>query len=207
LGERRPAIVRGYGGFQTIERAGRMAMTSWPGGETPAYEIDLLIDAAGSTNAAQKKKRLETLCGWDGGNSVRPEVIRWTANVSYDFLQRPGLRWVCEDLEWGDAVSSDAGGLRNQRATILLALYSVADLEQLKGAEPFPRKRLRKGETLREFAKRTLRDPKRWRDLAALNRDVRGVPRTPEAKAKKAVMLKVPPRETKAARRATARRT
>lgn len=203
LGETAPQLVRGMGGWEQIEKGGRRAGSYWPGSETPAFEITVYLEnravPTGADGVVEKMRVLERLCGptLHGGNRPPPPV-QWSANHPlHDHARRPHLEWVCESLTYGDAMYDDRAVLLAQPAVIVLAVFEDAEVERLKRANPFPRKELRKGETLRQFAKRVLGDAKRWEDVADLNRDTKGCPRTPGAKAKRAVMIAVPPRETR----------
>jgi hypothetical protein len=201
LGAEPPRLVRGLGGWEQIARGQRRAASHWPGSETPAFEIEVLLEnravPTGVNGVVEKMRVLERLCGppFRTGNAP-PPLIQWAANHPlHDNTRRPNLKWVCESFDYGRSVYDDSAVLLGQWATFTVAIYESDELERLRRADPFKRETLRKGETLRHFAKRVLGDAKRWADIADLNRDTKGVPKTPDAKAKKAMTLAVPPRE------------
>jgi hypothetical protein len=202
LGPTPPRLVRGLGGWDQVQRGGRRAASHWPGGETPAFEITLRLEnvavSSGQDGVRQKMRALERLCGGQFGGDEAPPRIQWAANAPlHDFTRAPSLEWVCEDFDYGDAVYADGARLLEVPATIVLAVAEGDELERLKRAVPFARKELRKGETLRRFAKRVLGDARRWSDVADLNADDRRIPKTPDAPARKSIRIAVPPREPK----------
>lgn len=204
LGENPPKVTRGYGGWSTQNRPGRWAVSVWPGGDTPAFTIDLLLEndvIHTSEGAAGKMRDLERLAGWDR-RDVPPPTLVWSANAPHhDLAAAPQNRWVCESLEWGDLVFSDRSTLLYAEATLVVGLKIGAELPKLAHARGFVRRTLKVGWDLRDFARKHLGDPKRWKDVAELNRDNPKCPTTPTFKVSKPLLLRVPPREGKARKR------
>lgn len=200
LGTERPRVIRGYGGWTSLQRDGRRAVSTFNGADTPAYSIGVRLsnDRPISRPVAETMRALERLCGWERADDTPPPVLNWIANVMHDDAAAPQNEWVCESLEWGDSLSTDRGTLLWQDATIVLGLYVAPALPKLTSTAGFVRRELRKGQTLMAFARQHLGDAKRWKDVAALNRDNAGCPKTPQAGAARTVMLLVPPREPKA---------
>lgn len=200
LGKTRPKPIRGYGGWGSHAREGRSAVATFGGVETPAYAIELRI-ARGrpwrGKSVEEQMRNLERLAGWDRYDDEPPPSLNFAANVAHDQDDAPQNEWLCESLEWGDSNADDAGVLLWQDATIVLGLDVTTDVPGLGRMRAFPRKRLRVGWDLRDFARRHLGDPKRWKDVAALNRDNPRCPQSPHFKPSKPLMLLVPPRESK----------
>jgi hypothetical protein len=204
LGAETPQPASGYGGFESVERPGRPPVTHWTGPDGLTLSVPLLLDdsvvSGSSTTPSVKVRQLEALAGLDA--DAPPPTVRITAN-----LPRPAheaREWVVSGLEWGEAVFTHWGALRRQEATVTLLAFGATGIERIRRADPFKRRELRKGETLRKFAKRVLGDARRWQDVAALNRDNPKCPTAPDYAVKAARLLKVPPREP--VRRRTSKR-
>lgn len=197
LGKERPKIIRGYGGAGQISRDGKLAVSSFDGRELPAYQIELRMHwrypRPGSVDKAMRD--LERLCGWNLLNDDPPPVVRFSANVAHDYSDAPQNAWQCEGLEWGESHADDSGRLLWMDATIVLGLLRSTGVPGLLPSPGFARTDLRAGENLRAFAKRVLKDARRWTDVQALNRDNSRCPRSPDFRVSKPVMLLVPPVE------------
>lgn len=199
LGAERPKPIRGYGGHGQLARPGRRAVSAFEGSDTPAYSVVLRLDRRRPQSAPVKDqmRNLEKLAGWNLANDTPPPRVRWIANVAHDYSEARQNEWAVETLEWGDSVASDRGTLLWQDATLTLGLQTDAEVPELGRARGFAHKTLRKGETLRGFARRVLGDASRWKDVASLNRDNPRCPQTAEHKVGRSVDLLIPPREPK----------
>lgn len=197
LGNEPPRPTRGYGGWGQLERRGRRALSRYDGTETPAIEVGLILEnevVHTADGAEGKMRRLERLAGGWGNKAPR---LQWVANLPHhDYTAAPGNIWVCESLEWGDLVFTDRASLIRAEATVTFALFSDPEVPGVTTVESaFPRRELRKGWDLRDFAKHYLGDAKRWKDVAELNRDNVKCPQSPTYKPPRPVWLLVPPRE------------
>lgn len=197
LGATRPVVVRGYGGWGQVAREGRRAQAVFDGSETLAYSIALRLDnrRPSRTPVDEQMRSLERLCGLDSHDDTPPPVVNFLANVAHDQAQAAQNDWVCEDLEWGDSIATDRGTLLWQDATLVLGLHESTSVKGLRRSPGFARHTLSRGWDLRDFARRYLGDPKRWKDVAELNRDNPRCPSTPSFKVSRAVVLLTPPRE------------
>jgi hypothetical protein len=178
----------------------RRSSAATDGSDTPAYSIMLRLanDRPVRRPVDEQMRNLERLAGWDRYDDEPPPVVNFAANVPHDQDDAPGNEWVVESLEWEEDESSDRGTLLWQKATIVVGLYVETHVKGLGRMQSFPRRELKVGWDLRDFARRHLGDAKRWRDVADLNRDNPRCPSTPSFKPKRAVWLLVPPREPKA---------
>jgi hypothetical protein len=200
LGADAPRPSGGYGGWSSVDRGTRPPIITYTGPEALTVTVPLLLEDAVVAAPATRVKvaRLERLAGLPGSGALRgdgePPTVRLAANL-------PGVaheerEWVVAGLEWGEAHFGPYGGLRRQEATVTLMEYrEAAEVERVRRSDPFQRRTMRKGETLRHFARRTLGDPRRWRDIAALNADNPHCPKAPDAKLGRDRLFKVPPRE------------
>lgn len=208
LGATPPRPVRGYGGWTQLQREGRRSLSTFEGTETPAYVFELRLDRhrPNPRPVAEQMRNLERLCGWDRFDDNPPPPLQFVANVAHDYDEASQNEWVCESLEWGDSIASDRGTVLWQDATLTLGLYVETTVPNLGKSPGFARHELKVGWDLRDFARRHLGDPKRWKDVAALNRDNPRCPSSPSFKPKRAVWLLTPPREPKSKRAKRGRR-
>lgn len=210
LGSTRPRVIRGYGGWGQSQREGRRAVSSFDGAETVAYSIELLLAndrprlpfglGPRRVPVSEQMRSLERLAGFDRHNDTPPPPVQWVANVAHDADNSSKTEWVCEGLEWGESNASDRGTLLWQRATIVLGVLEDPTIPNLDPAQAFPRRELKVGWDLRDFARKYLGDAKRWKDVAELNRDNPRCPTSPAFKPKREVWLLTPPREPKSKR-------
>jgi hypothetical protein len=201
LGATAPYPVRGAGGWGSKQRQGRRGRSNFDGSDTLAYSLSLILESDvvgeddGFGSAAAKQRALMKLSGNASGGDDPPPIVKWNANAANDdYGNATQNRWVCESLEWGDSNSTDATELVWIEATLVLGLYNVQSLKVSK-ATGFRQGSLNAGQTLRQVAKASLGDPKRWQDIADLNRTNPKVPQSPDAKAKATVSISLPPRQ------------
>lgn len=205
LGKNPPKVIRGYGGWETIKRRGRRAVATYAGSETPAFQIEVILEnrrVHTSDGAAGKMRRLERLAGGFDADQDPPPVVQWAANSPHhDYSRAAQNEWVCESFDWGELTYTDRATLIRAEATFVLGLYESPKVSGLQTAQAFPRAELKVGWDLRDFARHYCGgDPKRWKDVAELNRDDPHCPQSPSFKPARAAWLLVPPREDKAAR-------
>lgn len=196
----RPRLIRGTGGWATLKRDGRRALSTFEGSETPAYEIELRMSNDRPTRkpVAEQMRALERLCGWDKLNDDPPPPLLFVANVAHDYAEASQNEWVAEtSIDWGDSTATDRGTLLWIDATITLGLYVESSTGGLAKSKGFARHTLKAGWNLRHFAKVYLGDAKRWRDVADLNRDNARVPTSPDFRVSRPIVLLTPPKEPK----------
>jgi hypothetical protein len=198
LGDERPKLIRGTGGWAPLKRDGRRSLSTFEGSDTPAYTITMRLanDRPRSEPVADQMRSLERLCGWDRADDRPPPPLLFIANVPHDHAEASQNEWVAEEpIEWGDSTATDRGTLLWIDATIVLGLYVESATDALAPSAGFARHTLKAGHNLRDFAKAYLGDAKRWRDVADLNRDDPKCPSTSEYRVKRPVVLLTPPRE------------
>lgn len=193
LGDSAPRVTQGYGGWDSVERARRVALTSWRGFEPVAIELELFID-----NLAEGKSIepvldiLEALAG-RGRRSTggEPPLLRVDTSgvMPHDLTASPDVRWVITDLDWDDedTIVNHAGNRIRAGVTVALlqhvrdtrledrALLARRQAQAKQGAKRTYTAKT--GETLVTIARDKLGDPGRWDELAKLNniRDPRGI--------------------------------
>lgn len=204
LGDAPPALS-GFGGHVYRERRKRPPLTIWEGPSGRKLTLALVLEnrvirtAKYGLDAGEVAGKLRVLTAMAGGEDEQPSpVLRVKCNLPHLDAKAAALEdWVIErdGLELGRQVYSDRGTLIVCEATVTLLRVAATGLERLRKSDPFRRVTMRKGETLRTFARRTLGDARRWRDVAALNRDDPKCPSSAERKIGRDHPLKVPPRE------------
>lgn len=189
LGDEYPTVTGGYGGWQLVERNRDVSLTRWRGREPYRMQVPFLLDgwlegrSIESDYSAMEGLALPTR---KVANGYRPPFVTVSGPVPHT-----SVKWVVEELSWGEA-SGDASGLRlRQAGTVTLLEYVNTDLAtgrrvggsyglasegvNAQGSVRFTR--VKPGEDLRDVAKRTLGKASRWGEIARLNglRDHRSV--------------------------------
>jgi hypothetical protein len=199
LGSEPPKITSGYARWELIDRPGRRPLTVHSGLDNLQIELSLVLrDSPGD-----QMRALEKMAGRDAGDPV-PPLVRFEANLpQHDAGKAPSVAWVISGLEWGAARYSNAAVLLSQEVAVTFMQHEDSSLHRLRVSPAFQLKTMKKGENLRAFAKRTLGDARRWRDVASLNRDDPRVPSSPDHEITRSHKVKLPPREpvTRRARR------
>lgn len=193
LGDAAPRVTDGYGGWEPVDRARRVALTTWRGSQPITVELELFID-----NLAEGKTIepvidvLEALAGRGRRSSGgEPPLLKVdTAGVMpHDLTASPDVRWVITGLEWNDedTIVNHAGN--RIRAGVVVTLLQYVRDSRLEDRALAARRRAqarkgakrvytaKQGETLITIARDKLGDPGRWTELAKLNniRDPRSV--------------------------------
>lgn len=195
--EPQPPATAG-GGWEHVDRPRRRPLTVWTGPAAMQVEMTLLLEHAivtGQGWTRDKLRILERMAGVDADDPQPPLLEVYAGLPHHDTLRAAQNRWVIGGPpEHGRAVYNEQGGLTQLEVSFTLLLHTSAGLERLPRSDPFAPQTIRRGESLREFAKRVLGDARRWKDIQALNRDDPRCPRSPTYELKKSHRLKVPPR-------------
>ena len=155
-----------------------------------------MIDGAAQGKSVERQIGvLEQMAGIR--SDVPPPLLLVHGNLPHDTGDYPERRFVLLAPEWDEDGTDYIGHTRVRVAADITLLQYVDDttLRRLKGTEPFRRAEMRAGESLRDFAGRTLRDKRRWRDIVSLNRDDPRCPTSAETRVRTARRLKLPPRD------------
>ncbi len=185
-------ITGGYGGWETVARPDRTALTVWRGFEPLRLAGAVLIDhffedpEDRSDRCREDRQRLERMAGrGEGARDREPPVLR--VEAPGESVPRQDVSWVIEALEWQEegVIFNRAGNPVRLAATLTLLQHvedrvlhdrSAANRRKEQRAKRSARRRrgprrytVRAGDTLQRIAHEQLGDADEWRELANLN--------------------------------------
>jgi hypothetical protein len=115
LGDAPPTLSGGSGGWAEVARPKRSSLTEWQGHTARRLSVPVLIDGwRAQASVEQIIARLARLARAEHG-AGRPPIVRLQGNVP-----RSDLRWVIDEIEWGEAVW--VGEVRVRQAAALTLL-------------------------------------------------------------------------------------
>jgi hypothetical protein len=204
-------ITSGGGGWEREDRSEREPATWWKGHTGLTVEMDVTLEAEkvhDGLTTAEKVRILERIAGVGVGSGHAPPKLRFQANLTHhDYAQATQNRWVIGEHPSCTALLRDRDqSLRWAQYHLVLWIDEPVSVSTLAESEPFQTKLLHKGRTLKDFARVHLGDPRRWKDVQALNLDNPRCPTSPTAKARRDVRLLCPPREPVEKQRKTTRK-
>lgn len=172
----------GVGGFEATERALRRPAKWWKGSPDDTYSLDCTIDidAIGGPSVERRLRVLRDM-GLPGDDPDGPPSITLDGDV---WDSDKNIRWVMEDIAFGERLWNPDGTLRRQQVTVSLSRFEdLATIEaiRVKPTRTKSRKRRRRttvargSDTLRAVALRELGDATRWKDLVRWNKKLKGV--------------------------------
>jgi hypothetical protein len=185
LGPEGARVAAGYGEWETTGRPRQMSITEWKGQRPYELTIDALYDGWSNPRRSVgyvdgEIAKLERLATRQPGLQTPPSL------KTYGAIPHANLRWVIDNIEWGDRMADVATGHRwRQQATIHLVQYVAPDviIERPRGAAtPKGTRRyvIARGDTLQRIATKKLGKASRWRDIAKLNKGMRGIKLDPK---------------------------
>jgi hypothetical protein len=125
LGEERPDVTAGYGGWEEVARPRRVAVVTWTGSSVRRMSLEVLIDNwAAGTSIESEIAALDALARPRRGGS--PPSI--TLDAAGGHLPYKGLRWVVDGIAWGDALMNPYGNRTRQAATLSLVEFVSDEL-------------------------------------------------------------------------------
>lgn len=199
LGDGQWQTVDGYARYETTELPGRRSLTTLAGFGAIVLTGPITIDGIAGGRRRSVEREIEVLEEMAGIRADRVPPLLRVYGVEHDTGAYAKRRFVLLAPEWDDDEDATIWhGNDRVRVSATLTLQAVDDdttVSRLAGTEPFRRVPMRAGETLRDFARRTLDDARRWRDILSLNRDNPKCPTSPETKVRSERRLKLPPRD------------
>lgn len=124
LGEERPNVESGYGGWSSVDRPRRRPLTTWRAPPAITMTLPLLIDRWRDPfpgNSIEAQIDVIRKWGWPTGSNGEPPRLKVTATGAA--VPHQGLPWVLTDVAWGDALMNPNGNRVRQAVTLTLQHY------------------------------------------------------------------------------------
>jgi hypothetical protein len=130
LGDQRPNVEQGYGGWEEVTRPRRSPLTTWRGAPALHLSLPLLLDGFASNTSVEPQlgiveKMGSAVLGSSGANADPPHVHLQARGNHVPYQE---LTWVINDIQWGDAEMDSRGNRTRQHFTLQLVQY-VADVQ------------------------------------------------------------------------------
>jgi hypothetical protein len=138
LGEERPEVTDGYGGWNEVARPRRTTVTTWAGVPARRMSLSILMDNwAAGIGIEYLIRRLERMALPRSGG--QPPTVKVDAAGGH--LPYQGKTWVIDAIAWGDALMNSLGNRTRQAATLTLLEYVSDDLIEAKKRSAAQRRR------------------------------------------------------------------
>jgi len=180
-GDGAPKMTGGGGGWSTVARPRRTALTQWTGRDPYRMDVPILFD------------------GWHDRRSVEKDIARLNRmQMGHDYDPPPtvhiegavpikGAKWVIESIDWGDDVIWSGGGAARRAATSgrywRLRQDAIVHLMQFQETTtihittvkfiPNYYEVMKQGETLKSIAKAMYGNGNKWKDIQKANPKIR----------------------------------
>lgn len=124
MGDGEAQLTQGFGGWESVSRPQRVAITRFTGTDPLGQDIPILIESQGGLNGLSIEGRIQDLiynarAKSDGYPST---VYRMQGPVWYT-----EKRWIIADIEWGEQVRAIYGWPVRQRATLKMLEFVNPD--------------------------------------------------------------------------------
>lgn len=167
-------------GWEVVPRARRVGQTEWVGRDPARVAGPVFIDGLERHEVARVERTcrtLEKLAGHRRDDTRPPKLlVDALGAIPHDYTNAPHVKWVIEDIQWRDTLRDRRGRrLRTFADLVLLQVNededevrmpSVRNRQKNTGGSGRGFTHARKGESLRDVAKRT---GKKLADLKRLN--------------------------------------
>jgi len=121
LGEDRPDVTSGYGGWDTVERPRRPPITTWKAPPGLRMSLSLMLDGWVDELSVEGQIQQLTAMGRPTGSDGEPPQVRISATGGAVPYQ--DRTWVIDTITFGDALMDDAGDRVRQAVTVELLEY------------------------------------------------------------------------------------
>ncbi len=137
-------LTGGAGGWQDIARPRRRTAVEWVGTPAYTYVLPLMIDGIETSPGGNTvvESAIKTLTSWGTPTSKtgQPPVVRLAGP-----LRAPdSLRWVIDDITWGEQIRNNAGRRIQQQVTVTLKEFVEPTLMKGPAARARNRKKKKK---------------------------------------------------------------
>lgn len=129
LGDTRPNIEQGYGGWEEVTRPRRAPLTTWRGQPSLHLSLPLLLDGFADNVSVEPQlgvvEKLASTRLTKAGNADPPHVHIQARGNHVPYQE---LTWVVNDIQWGDALM-DGRGNRTRQAFTLMLVQFIEDVQ------------------------------------------------------------------------------
>lgn len=167
LGEGSPTLVDGFGGWETLERPGRVGMTRFTSAPPLAQDVPILLDGLATGQSVEPQINRLVQLARPLPALGHPPVL-WIGGP----VHRASLRWVIDGLTFDQAIRRPDGETTRQPLVIRFRQYVEPDQTRVVGQRaprPTATYRARRGDNWRNIAARAYGDASRWREIARMN--------------------------------------
>src|SRR5215831_664459 len=121
MGQDRPDVSQGYGGWEEVERPRRSPITTFKAPPGLHLTLPLLLEGwATGTSVEPQVTALERMGLMTGANGEPPKVKIQARGQALPYQART---WVIDTITWGDALMNGQGDRVRQFATLALLEY------------------------------------------------------------------------------------
>lgn len=123
------ALSGGLGGWEVVDRPGRRGAAEWVKVDPWRLAVPLLttgFDVRPGVNVSVEPKLLALMrLAWKVPGGSQPPIITAAGPIR---VPRPDMRWVVEDIEWGEQVRRSDGQRIQQAMTVKLLEHVSAEV-------------------------------------------------------------------------------
>lgn len=114
------SVTGGVGGWETLDRSGRVQSVAWVGTPAVTWALPLILDGMDTDQSVESD--VSRLLEWASSDS--PSVPPAVLSVSAPAGRAPsGSTWVIQDIEWGEQVRNGANRRTQQELVLTLLEY------------------------------------------------------------------------------------
>jgi hypothetical protein len=191
-----PKVTDGVGGWEVVDRRRRRGLTKWNGRNPIRMDVPILFDGD-YTPPRSIDTDVTTLVNMArGDNFIIPPTVRVEG-----YLPVTGIKWVIEDLNWGDNARWKSDGMGGQirvrqDCVVKLLQYIEEDVVRTSKKSPLPQQSsytTKEGDTLRGISKRFYGTGDKWKVIYEANKaTVPFLSRAPDSPLRPYVVLIIP---------------
>jgi hypothetical protein len=151
LGDERPDVSSGFGGWEAIERPRRKPLTSWK--SAPGLQLVLPIVLDGWTTRSSVERDIDAIEQMGQPLAANREPPQLRISSTGGAVPYQGRTWVLGDLSFGDALMDDATGNRLRQFLTLTLWEYVEDRYLIERSAANRRRSLAAAKKKRQGAK------------------------------------------------------
>jgi len=183
--------LAGFGGYQSVAREGRVALTAYQGRDPSRVPLGLIVDRWAQQQSIEAEiEVLERLAGYYGRP---PQLIFEGAGIPHSHQREPAARWVIgEDPAWNRVLTRPRDGARCYlEAGIVLMRLERPDPDDITDATTRRLHSVRRGSELVTLNRLARHYRTSWTRLRQLNAGARDVPADPDRRMKVGTKVRI----------------